>query len=134
MIIASKISRRGMASVLHRHFGATDILVESAVFSWMRVLSPDYSGGGWNFYTLSNGGFFMSPDDEDKLFEVRSPNGFSAEVSAQDAGITAMLFALGELAFDASEAFQSLFSQHYHLLRDYVCDHDEKTIILQLID
>ena len=93
MIIASKVSRRGMAAVLHKHFKTADIIVESAVFSWMRVLSPDYSGGGWNFYTLSNGGFFMSPDDDDKLFEMRSPNGFSAEVSAQDAGITAMLFA-----------------------------------------
>ena len=39
-------------------------LLEPFVYSMTSKLSCDYSGGYWQFYTLSNGGFYMSPNSD----------------------------------------------------------------------
>ena len=48
-----------------QHFGSIPqwIILEPTVFAWMNRFCADYSGGIWNFYTLSNGGAFMAPDE-----------------------------------------------------------------------
>lgn len=52
----------------------------------------NYSGGIWQFYTLSNGGAFMAPDadegDDEKWALFNPMNGNGAEMSAEAAGIT----------------------------------------------
>jgi len=35
--------------------------IEPVVFSFAKRLSKDYTGGYWDFQTLSNGGFYMAP-------------------------------------------------------------------------
>ena len=35
--------------------------IEPVVYTITERLSKDYYGGYWEFYTLSNGGFYMSP-------------------------------------------------------------------------
>ena len=32
---------------------------EALVYGWMRRLAESYNGGFWNYYTLTNGGFYM---------------------------------------------------------------------------
>lgn len=46
---------------------------EGLVFCWLRNLSEDYNGGLWNYYTLSNGGFYMAPATEKTLSRACLP-------------------------------------------------------------
>jgi hypothetical protein len=45
------------------------IIGEALVFGWLDRLCIDYSGGLWDFYSLSNGGFYMAPTNE-KQFKI----------------------------------------------------------------
>jgi hypothetical protein len=55
---------------------------EALVYGWLEQLSEDYTGGFWDFYTLSNGGFYMAPSG-DKRFDIDvSGNGFTGELGA----------------------------------------------------
>ena len=57
------IAQRDRLRALPRHFGAHSMLrVESAVYSAMREIATEYTGGYWHYYDLSNGGFYMAPD------------------------------------------------------------------------
>ena len=73
---------------LPKHFGPRQLTVEHAVFTWMRELATEYRGGVWQFYELSNGGFYMAPQVEPLHLRVEG-NGFDGQMSADAAGITA---------------------------------------------
>ncbi|MGS3345254.1 antirestriction protein, partial [Citrobacter amalonaticus] len=64
------------------------ITLEHHIFGWMDRFCRDYSGGIWNFFTLSNGGAFMAPENEndEKWTLFNSMNGNGAEMSAEAAG------------------------------------------------
>ena len=49
-----------------QYFGAIPqwLLLEPHIFAWMDRFCEGYSGGIWSFYTLSNGGAFMSPEPD----------------------------------------------------------------------
>lgn len=120
-----------------QHFGAIPqwIILEPRIFSLMDRLCPDYSGGLWHFYTLSNGGAFMVPEaDEDNdapwvLFNHQNGNG--AEMSPEAAGIAACLLAWsGHACRTRSDAM----TEHYHHLRDYALNHPECRAIMRIID
>ncbi len=80
-----------------QHFGNIPqwITLEPTVFAWMDRFCTDYIGGIWNFYTLSNGGAFMSPEADDDSNEpwslFNTMNGNGAELSAEAAGIAVCL-------------------------------------------
>lgn len=104
---------------------------EALVYGWLDQLSKDYTGGLWDFYTLSNGGFYMAPSG-DKRFSIDvSGNGFSGEMSADAAGIVASLFALCYLAnrFGDDKSINQ-----YHWLRDFSINHAEAGLIIRAID
>ncbi len=46
-----------------QHFGSIPqwIILEPTVFAWMDRVCENYSGGIWQFYTLSNGGALWRP-------------------------------------------------------------------------
>lgn len=108
---------------------------EAIVYGWMRKLSPDYTGGLWNFYTLNNGGYYLAPAAPDRLTITVDGNGFEGELSADAAGIVATLFALCQLAAQHvdTEAGDK-FAEHYHQLRDFVYTHAEAGAIFRAID
>lgn len=86
-------------TALPRHFGTKGCRFESLVYSWMRTLCPEYNGGFWEFYELSNGGFYMAPaaaQQESYLLQCNG-NGFSQHVSSNSAGIVACIFALSHM-------------------------------------
>ena len=64
---------------------------EALVFGWLDALSEDYNGGFWNFYTLTNGGFYMAPAGDKRMRLEVDGNGFSGEMSADAAGIDALV-------------------------------------------
>jgi hypothetical protein len=106
--------------------------LEPTIYSMADMLAPAYLGGYWNFYTLSNGGFYLAPAS-DTIFDVSCENGFDGKLSADALGITASLYAYSHLSFGEGE-FAQVCAEHYHLLRDYMLEHAEARAILRAID
>ena len=106
--------------------------LEPFIYAMTSRLSDDYSGGYWQFYTLSNGGFFMTPDISGRL-QVVSENGYEGFMSADALGITACMYAYSHLSFGDSE-FAGICADQYHWLREFMFGHAEVTEILGAID
>ena len=104
---------------------------ERLVYDWMGALSPDYDGGFWNFYTLSNGGGYLAPQRTEPMRIAVEGNGFSGSMTADAAGIVATLFALCELA---AEVQQDTVVTLHHELRDFAMTHKEAVLIFGAID
>lgn len=106
--------------------------LEPFVYSIASNIAQKYNGGYWEFYQLSNGGFYMAPDFDTK-FTVSCENGFSGPMSADALGITACLYAYSHLSFGDDE-FAEVCAQQYHWLREYMLEHSEARGILGAID
>ena len=107
------------------------MLGEGQVYAWMRKLSDDYKGGFWNFYNLSNGGFYMAPAGLKTLHVVCEGNFFAGDLSADAAGIVATLFALCYISNSTSD---DSIIERYHLLIEYAGQHEEASKIFRAID
>ena len=59
----------------------------------------DYQGGLWQFYELSNGGFFMTLDRDEPMRLCWPDNYFEGQTSPEAAGIGITLMALSILTF-----------------------------------
>jgi len=100
---------------------------------WAERLSPDYDiWVDWDYWRLSNDGFFMAPSDQEgKLYQVMSPNCYTAVVSAEAMGIICCLFTYGQLRFQAW--YQPFASRHFRLLLEYAGMHNESRHIYAAI-
>ena len=107
--------------------------IEPAIYSIAGSIATEYRGAYWEFYSLSNGGFYMAPCS-DKPYQVSCDNGFEGMLSADALGITACLYAYSHLSFTANPAFADICSNHYQLLRAYMLEHVEAGTILAAID
>lgn len=134
MNIAAKIVPESQRTILTANlFGVYfPLQLEPFVFAMTSKLSDDYSGGYWNFYTLSNGGFYMAPDSA-ALFQVVSENGYEGFMSADALGTAACMYAYSHLSFGGG-TFAETCAEHYHCLREYIFGHDEATMIFRVID
>lgn len=121
------------ASFWPQHFGTIPqwILLEPRIFSWLDRMCADYSGGIWNFYTLSNGGTFIAPDSDETWPLFNAFNGNGAELSSEAAGITVCLL---EFSHHACRTECDAMTEHYYRLRDYALHHPECAAIMQIID
>jgi hypothetical protein len=106
--------------------------VEPTIFDIAGRLSTDYDGGLWEFYALSNGGFYMAPRTDDP-FSVQCENGFAGRLSSCALGITACLYAFSLLSFEGGD-FAETCAEQYHLLRQHMLEHSEARAILAAID
>lgn len=109
------------------------ITLEPHIFGWMDRFCRDYSGGIWNFFTLSNGGAFMAPENEndEKWTLFNSMNGNGAEMSAEAAGIAVCLIAYSH---HACRTECNAMTEHYYRLRDYALLHADCHAIMRIID
>jgi len=107
--------------------------LEPYIYAVSSSLAKAYRGGYWQFFTLSNGGFYMSPLT-DKDFEVACDNGYEGRLSADALGITACLYAFSHLSFVGESVFAEVCARHFHLLREYALDHAEVRGIMGAID
>jgi len=107
--------------------------LEPFIYTITGRMAPDYKGGYWEFYKLSNGGFYMAPGT-DKTFTVSCDNFYRGKLSADALGIVACLYAYSHLSFGRSEKIGRMYARHYHLLRQYMCEHPEVAEILGAID
>ena len=106
--------------------------LEPTIFSIAGNLAAEYDGGYWEFYRLSNNGFYLAPVS-DTQFSVSSQNGYEGSMSADALGIVACLYAYSHLSF-GDGAFAEICAQQYHLLREFALDHAEAGSIMQAID
>lgn len=128
----SLIPSEKMLEAIIRHFRFRTTAVEMAVYAYMRHLCPDYDGGMWSYYELSNGGFYMAPEGE-RFYNLVSPNGYEDAMTYKEAGITACIFAFSALA----AKYQSEpLCDHYEWLQEYVgyCDNKSTQKIFAAID
>jgi hypothetical protein len=107
--------------------------LEPVVYTITGRLSGDYNGGYWEFYTLSNGGFYMAPTG-DRRYHVICENQFEGDLSADALGITACLYAYSNLSYSGPDAFADVCSDQYHRLREFTVAHREVREILGATD
>lgn len=121
------------ASFWPQHFGTIPqwILLEPRIFAWLDRMCADYSGGIWNFYTLSNGGAFIAPDSDESWPLFNAFNGNGAELSSEATGITICLLVFSH---HACRTECDAMTEHYYRLRDYALHHAECAAIMRIID
>ena len=106
--------------------------LEPVIYGITDSMADGYDGGYWDFWTLSNGGFYMAPSG-DRIFHVRCRNMYEGDLSADALGITACLYAYSHLSFSHTDMARDC-ARHYHLLRGYMLDHPEVREILGATD
>ena len=106
--------------------------LEPVIYGITDRMAECYSGGLWEFYTLSNGGFYMAPSSDD-VFRVTCDNQFEGDLSADALGITACLYAYSHLSF-SNGRFARVSACHYHRLREFMFEHTEVREILGATD
>jgi hypothetical protein len=118
------------AKIFGGHFPT---ILEPLVYNFTDKMAEDYRGGYWEFYTLSNGGFYLAPNSDD-LFHVTCGNLFEGDLSADALGITVCLYAYSHLSFAGVPDLADTCNKQYHLLREYVFEHPEVRAILGATD
>lgn len=107
--------------------------IEPAVYSIAGNIASEYNGAYWEFYALSNGGFYMAPCS-DRSYQVSCENGYEGKLSPDALGITACLYAYSHLSFGSNQAFAEICANHYHWLRAYMLEQPEVSAILGATD
>lgn len=119
--------------VADRHFGIRfPLQFEPMVYRFAEQLAESYTGGYWQFYTLSNGGFYMAPDHAES-FDVVADNGYTDTLSADALGITACLYAYSNLSF-TEDNFSQRCAKNYSRLLDFAMQHPEASAIRAAIN
>lgn len=107
--------------------------LEPFVYCVADSIAPEYRGGFWEFYSLSNGGFYMAPQSA-VTFKINCENGYEGTLSADALGIAACLYAYSHLSFTGIEGFAETCGRQYHQLREFMLEHPEAGAILRAID
>nr|WP_321440401.1 antirestriction protein [uncultured Hyphomonas sp.] len=132
IITKTRVQEAERLGFLPRQAGADYLRFESLVFHIMDKASPDYSGGYWDFYSLSNGGFFIAPASDDRFAIHWDLNYFEGEMSAEAAGIAVCLLVLGNLSFESTNPQH--MAEKFYALREFAADHAEASAIFGFID
>lgn len=111
--------------------GSRFLQYEHLTFAFMDKASPDYGSGFWNFYSLSNDGFYMAPEIDGELRVAWEDNYFEGKMSADAAGISISLLAQNYFAWHVN---RERFADKYHQLLDYAAQHKEAPTIYRFID
>jgi hypothetical protein len=120
-------------SITGKYFGLHfPLQIEPMVFGITERMAREYKGGYWDFYTLSNGGFYMAPSGDD-VYHVTCDNQYEGDLSADALGITACLYAYSHLSFSDGR-FARVCACHYHRLREYMMEHPDVRKILGATD
>ncbi|WP_018276005.1 antirestriction protein [Teredinibacter turnerae] len=136
-ITRKMISEKYRGKILPRFIGNPYLLFEQSIYGYTSHFVEGYQGGFWEFYELSNGGFYMS-FASDKTFTFSNPdNYFSETMDADTISIIINLYVFNHLAFKYSgknDSHSMKFMQLYTNLYDYTKTHPEATLIMRAID
>lgn len=118
-------------NVLPCYLGRHYVEGESLVYDWAARLHRSYEGSYWNFFALSNDGFYMAPSNMGRVHVRWHMNGYSDMMGADAFGITVTLFALCHLA---EKTLDDSIIERWHQLREFAAQHVEAANILRAID
>lgn len=116
--------------------GSHFYLFEKMVYYFASTQS-NYTGGYWEFYELSNGGWYMAYADEGQRYQFNCPNFFQGELSSDAAGIALSLLAINNLLWQLHETEPGTarkLNDAFYALRDYASTHQEAAAIFGVID
>ena len=131
MIERNIVHEKDRLAFLPRHCGRLFLEYEQYVYSMARRLCPEYDGGFWNYYELSNHGWYMGLDADRTFHVVWDGNYYEGEMSADAFSIVACLYAYS-IMFNSQKG--ELFVPAYYALREYAAEHAEAKDILAAID
>lgn len=132
VISAALIADDKRLDALPHAFGRDFLRIEQAVYLAMRQLCADYDGGYWDYYHLSNNGFYMATQAAGEQVRIVTPNYFDQTVSADAAGIIACLYAFSMVANLRISGVEPTY--RYHDLLAYTGGHPECAAIRAAID
>jgi hypothetical protein len=119
-------------AITERLFGLRFPL-EPFIYGVADRLAEDYKGGYWDFFTLSNGSFYMAPSDA-VTYHVICDNFYEGNLSSDAFGLTSCLYAYSHLSFVGTAAFSHTYTDMYHKLRQFMLDHPDARKILAATD
>lgn len=131
VISASKLTGNMRNIALPRHFRQGMMLVEAQIYHLMGQYCEEYNGGYWEFYSLSNNGFYMAPTGSESFRLVNAENFSDMTLSGDAAGVAICLMAYSHLSWSSPA---HVFNSHFHWLREYALDHPEASEIFRFID
>jgi hypothetical protein len=105
-------------AITHKLFGTWfPMRLVPFIYNVTERLTEDYHGGYWEFYTLSNGGFYMALTG-DRHYHAICENHYEGDLTADALGITSCLYSYSNLSFAAPDAFADICFNHYPWLKD----------------
>lgn len=116
------------------HFGTVKgfATFEVVIFTIMGQFCEEYTGGYWEYCTLTNGGAFIYPDlGPEKLTLFNMHNGNEAKLNPEAAGVAVCLMLYSMWSFRTES---ELLVERFYQLRDYAIQHPESSAIFHLID
>lgn len=127
----TKTKYKNRLEFLPYYVGNKFLQYENLVYDHMRKASKQYDGGYWEYYSLSNGGFYMELQ-EDGSFEMECiSNYYNGKMSAEAASIAVNLCVQNVFAWQVDP---EKFSDAFHHLRHYASQHAEAREIFGFID
>lgn len=132
-IIATQVPDEQRLNFWPRQFGNVRqwVFLEPQVFAWLDLWSTDYQGGVWEFHTLSNGGAFLTPPEQEQYTLFNEGNGNDATLSTEASGIAVCLMAWSH---HACRTRCPVINEHFYRLRAFALQHPEYAGIFALID
>lgn len=134
---ATRLTDEERLSALEKYFPRLGLRAELTIFSFMDKMCEAYKGGFWEYFKLSNGGFFMAPRmPQDKLTIQWDGNDYEGEMSPEAAGICATMMAISHLSFavpTGSEIGETL-AQRAADLWEFINEHPEGASIFAMLD
>lgn len=132
LIVSKPVYGKNRLAFLPKYFGDSFLKAESQIFNMLKKLTLEYFGGYWNFFELSNGGFYMAPESDKSFLIYVQSNDYVNCFSPDAAGILTCLFVINQLCWENPNDEE--MTCKYYLLRDYALDHYEANAILSAID
>ncbi len=105
---------------LPRYLGKHSLEFEMSVYGFMDRFCEAYNGGYWDYYRLSNGGFFMCLSGKDRFNVSNDGNHFDSEMSAEGVSVGVNIFALNALLW--GDQTDARIIGLYDDLRDYAAE------------
>ncbi|MTC74208.1 hypothetical protein GKR75_08015 [Providencia sp. wls1919] len=137
-IVAIKVNNsQDRLKFLPSKLGRYCISFENAIYDWMNRNAIAYNGGFWDFFNLSNSGFYLQPS---KGYMITTPNGFMDDTTSEETGIIVTLMMLSHFSFVTYEKGHQedceRISAYFHKLREFIftLSPESQTKILNAID
>lgn len=131
VIYKQLVVEKNLLNFLPKHVKRHVIQFENIIYYLAQSMCYQYSGGYWNFYELSNEGFFLAPALEQPLEMFVDGNGFNGFVSPEALGVIVTLFSINGISGQQGDDY---LIDKYYALRDFAIQHPERDLILLAID